>query len=101
MVSVDGDVAQIARLTKDDPEDANAITESVQVADTVYARVLEAGDFCDNKPGRRHTDMDHCLDLKAVAPELPPIPGGRGRHDIEPENVEVPPPENIEPVAKI
>ena len=50
---------------------AAAVTERVQVAGSVYSRVLKAGDLGHDQARLGHPDMDQRLDLEAVSRSLP------------------------------
>jgi hypothetical protein len=100
-VSIGSKATRVAALTEDDSEDTQAITEGAQVACSVYAGILEAGDLSDNKTGCCHADMDHCFDLKSVTPQLPPALGRWVARSIEPQDVKVSAPEDVEPVAEV
>jgi hypothetical protein len=67
----------------------------------VYARVLKARDLSDNKACCRRADMDHCFDLESVTPESAPAFGRSGIRSIEPEGVQMPAPEDVEPIAEV
>src|SRR5258708_34294035 len=100
-VSIGREATRVAALTEDDSKDTQAITEGVQVACSVYARILEAGDLSDNKTCCCHANMDHCFDLKSVTPQLVPALGRSGARSIEPQDVKVSAPEDVEPVAQV
>src|SRR6266851_3905870 len=99
-VSIGREATRVAALTEDDSKDTQAIAEGVQVACSVYARILEAGDLGDNKTRCCHADMDHCFDLKSITPQLASVLGRWGGRSIEPQDVKVSAPEDVEPVAR-
>lgn len=100
-VSISQRAARGTGLAEDDSKDTQTITDSVQVAGPVYARMLKARDLGDNQACRCHADMDHCFDLKSITPELASTLGWPGARGIESQDVKVSAPEDVEPVAEV
>lgn len=64
-------MAGMAAFDHDGCQHAKAIAESVEVAYTMDPGMLKAGNFRDAQALLRHSHMNQCLDLEAVAPQHP------------------------------
>ena len=64
--------------TNNSLQHAIAITERVQIANSMYAGMFEARDLGDDQPGFGHLDVNERLDLKTIAPEASVTIGSRG-----------------------
>ena len=74
-----------------------AVFGGTEVADTVDAGVLVAGDLGNDKAGCGGADVDQRLDLEAVAVKPPIAFERRWRSGVEAENWDVLPPNTLKP----
>ena len=87
--------------TNNSLQHAIAITERVQIANSMYAGMFEARNLSDDQLGFGHLDVNERLDLKTIAPEASVTIGSRGSCCVQSQHGSVAPPRNIEAVAKV
>jgi hypothetical protein len=66
-------------LGEDGPHNTSTISEGIEVAGSVYSRVLEAWDLGDDEIRLGGTNVNQRFDLKTVAPEQATVRRKGGR----------------------